>query len=122
MTVKFRFEELRVYNDSVLFAEKIFILTGNWPSYYRFSLANQLERAAISIPLNIAEGSSRTEKDFKHFITIARGSCYECIPILAIAHSLKLLSDSDYESYLESLDHIAKMLTKLKNNISPKTN
>lgn len=83
--MKFKFEELRIYQESIDFVSTIYVLTKEWPTIYKYSLADQLQRAALSIPLNIAEGSGRTSNDFAHFITISRGSCYECIAILTIA-------------------------------------
>lgn len=65
--MKFKFEELRVYQEAIVFISEIFFLTKKWPPPYKYSLADQLQRAALSISLNIAEGSSRTTKDFQHF-------------------------------------------------------
>ncbi|MBI4067141.1 four helix bundle protein, partial [Candidatus Gottesmanbacteria bacterium] len=93
----FKFEELRVYQKAIRFSETIYSLTKDWPSLYRYNLTNQLQRAALSISLNIAEGSSRGKKDFQHFLSIARGSCYECIPLITLAERLKILSPKNKE-------------------------
>lgn len=71
--MSFRFEELRVYQEAVSFSNSMYQITNRWPSLCRFNLTDQLIRAALSIPLNIAEGSSRTNKDFQHFLSVARG-------------------------------------------------
>lgn len=115
--VKFKFEELRVYNEAVQFSVLIYKITQRWSPQYRFSLSDQIQRAALSISLNIAEGSSRTKKDFQHFLSIARGSCYECVPILSIARQLSLLSQDEYASLSDKTDMIARMLSSLKNKV-----
>lgn len=116
--MKFRFEELRIYQDSIDFVSSIYSLTKRWSGVYKYSLADQLYRAALSIPLNIAEGSSRTSKDFQHFLSISRGSCYECIAIITVAKREHLLSEAEYSRFYEKIAIMAKTLTSLKNSIS----
>ena len=89
---KFNFEDLRVYQLVLELVDRIYELTKNWPREEVFGLTNQLRRAIVSILLNIAEGSSRTKKDFKHFLDLARGSLYECIACLQVALNQKYLS------------------------------
>ena len=84
----------------------------------RFSLGDQLNRAALSIPLNIEEGSSRTGKDFQHFLSIARGSCYECVPILQIAKDQGILKENDYQLLKQEVFEISKMLSALRSSIA----
>ena len=74
-------------------------------------------RASLSISLNIAEGSSRTSKDFQHFISISRGSCYECAALIDIAYQLDLLKQEEMNTIKNTLEYIAKMLSKLKNSL-----
>lgn len=115
--MKFKFEELRVYQEALQFSIHIYRISSQWPSVYRFNLTDQLIRAALSISLNIAEGTSRTHKDFKHFLSIARGSCYECVPLIAIAKECKLISQQQYDELSDTLDKMARMLSSLKNKV-----
>jgi four helix bundle protein len=63
----FRFEELGIWKDAILFAKLIYKLTERFPSRELFSLTDQLRRCAVSIAANIAEGSgSSSKKDFAH--------------------------------------------------------
>ncbi len=78
----FMFENLQVYQKAVDFADRISVLTESFPRGYYF-LVDQLNRAALSIATNLAEGNGRfTKPDRKNFFTIARGSVQECVPPL----------------------------------------
>ena len=89
----FNFENLKVYQMSIDFVNYIYEITKKFPKDELFGLTNQLRRASVSIPLNIAEGSSRTGKDFKHFLSLSRGSCFECVAITTIAKKQSFLTD-----------------------------
>ena len=81
----FAFEKLIVYQKSVDLADRITELTGQFRRGYYF-LADQLNRAAVSIAANIAEGNGRfTKPDRRNFFGIARGSVQECVPLLELA-------------------------------------
>ena len=76
----FMFEKLEVYQKAVDFADVVAATTESFPRGYGF-LADQLNRAALSIATNLAEGNGRfTKPDRKHFFGIARGSVQECVP------------------------------------------
>ncbi len=117
MKDKFRFEELRVYQEALAFIKFIYELTTNWPKEEIFGLTNQLRRAAVSIALNIAEGSSRTKKDFRHFLDLSRGSCYECAAISAIVLEREYISASEYEKAYAFCIRLAKMISSLKTSL-----
>ncbi len=81
----FAFEKLHVYQKAVSFADAVCTLTKGFPRGY-FFLADQLNRAALSIAANIAEGNGRFTKPDRHnFFGIARGSVQECAPLLELA-------------------------------------
>jgi four helix bundle protein len=115
--MEFRFESLRVYQEALEFAHTVYSITKKWPSPYQFSLTNQFQRAALSISLNIAEGSGKTKKDFQHFLSIARGSCYECIPIIQLAYKDNLLTIHEHDALRTTIVGMAKMLTALRAKI-----
>ncbi len=76
----FAFEKLNVYQKAVSFADAVCSLTKGFPRGY-FFLADQLNRASLSIAANIAEGNGRfTKADRRNFFIIARGSVQECVP------------------------------------------
>ena len=81
----FAFEKLLVYQKSVDFADSVCLATEHFQRGYGF-LVDQLNRAALSIAANIAEGNGRfTKADRKNFSIIARGSVQECVPLLELA-------------------------------------
>ena len=79
----------------------------------RGTLADQLRRAALSIPLNLAEGSGKFGPDSRRFYAIARGSALECAAILDVLGVLKVASSSDLARGRDLLDRIVAMLTAL---------
>lgn len=81
-------------------------------------LKNQLGRAALSIPLNIAEGSGKFSlKDRKHFLVIARGSVFECAAILRILYRENEINDDFENEQLICLDEMSRMLYAMIRNL-----
>jgi four helix bundle protein len=79
-----------------------------------YSLTNQMRRAAVSIPSNIAEGQARRSiKEFMQFLRIAQGSKAELETQLLLCQKIKYLSDSDITEMMRLLQEIGKMLTSL---------
>ena len=115
--MSFAFEKLLVYQKAVAFADSVCTLTRSFPRGY-FFLADQLNRAALSIAANIAEGNGRfTGPDRKNFFGIARGSVQECVPLLELAVRQKLLSTESHHQMKADLEEIARMLSGLINRL-----
>ncbi len=113
----FSFEKLLVYQKAVNFADQVCERTEKFGRGYAF-LANQLNRAALSISANIAEGNGRfTKADRRNFFGIARGSVQECVPLLELAQRRRLLTVEDHTSLKGSLEEIARMLSGLINGL-----
>ncbi len=112
-TPLFSHERLDVYQTAlhfVVLADDIASTVSRGRSY----LADQLRRAATSIPLNIAEGAGEfSRRDKARFYRIARRSAAECAAILDVCHHLNLAADRDIASGKELLNRIAAMLTRL---------
>lgn len=115
----FNFEKLNVYQASLDLVNNIYILTEFWPKSEIFGLTGQIRRAAVSISLNIAEGSGRTKKDFRHFLDIARSSCQECIPLLEIAKRRGFIKISEFEKFYMAFTSQARQISALKRSINP---
>lgn len=113
----FMFEKLEVYQKTVDFADEIATLTEGFPRGYGY-LVDQLNRAALSIATNLAEGNGRfTKPDRRNFFTIARGSTQECVPLLEIAHRRGLIQKQASLALRERLEVIAKMISGLINGL-----
>lgn len=83
-----------------------------------FTLRDQTQRAALSIPSNIAEGSERgTIKEFAHFLNIAKGSCGELRTQVYIARKLKVIDRSDFELIITECRELSAMLEGLRKSI-----
>src|SRR4051794_25294581 len=104
----FAFEKLHVCQKSVDFANDVCSMTHAFPRGY-FFLADQLNRAALSIAANIAEGNGRfTKPDRRNFFGIARGSVQECVPLLELALRQDLLKADHHANLKARLEEIAK--------------
>lgn len=109
----FSFENLHVYQRAVDFADQVFSQTEGFRRGYGF-LSDQLNRAALSISANIAEGNGRfTKADRKNFFGIARGSVQECVPLLELARRRELLTDGKHAGLKNELEEISRMLSGL---------
>ena len=112
--MSFLFENLDVYNLALDFHKRILNLCKMKTFKGNYHLTDHLKRASLSISLNIAEGNGRFHKnDRKQFFFIARGSAFECIPILSICSDLGLISKNSLMELRTDIDRISKMLTGL---------
>ena len=116
--MKFNFEKLDVYQRSNDFVAQIYSLSKSFPKDEMFGLTSQLRRAAVSISLNIAEGSARSKKDFNRFIDMARGSVFECVTILQISSKQNYIDKNKLEQIEAYLVEISKMLSGLKRSLT----
>lgn len=111
----FRFERLAVWQKAVELFELIDTLVESFPQRLRLGLADQMLRAALSIPSNIAEGSGReTAADMRHFYTTAKASTFELVSLSIICHRRKHLTDAQRDEVYRRAEEIARMLTALK--------
>ncbi|RZJ75256.1 MAG: four helix bundle protein [Flavobacterium sp.] len=110
-----RFKELEIWKQSRVFCTDIYSITSSFPDSERLRLSNQMRRASVSIPSNIAEGSSRSsDKDFASFLEIAIGSAYEVETQLLISFDLGFLNDQQKEILVFKLEAIIKMISRFR--------
>ena len=115
---RFGFQNLIVWNKAIQLAVMTAKIANDFSPRYQSSFGDQLRRAGLSVPNNIAEGNGRkTRRESANFYNIAKGSVYECISILEVATRLELIDWSKHNrNELENLgEEICKMLHGLMN-------
>jgi four helix bundle protein len=115
------FKDLRVGQESMKFAVEVYRVTMQFPRHELYGLSNQLRRAAVSIPSNIAEGKGhRSDREFGHFLCHARGSLLEVQTQVLIAKELQYISNQEAERVMASSDAIGRSLNSLINSLKEK--
>lgn len=113
------YKELIVWQKAMDLVDSVYLLAKALPPEERFALADQLRRAVVSIPSNIAEGQGRnTTRDFVNFLTMARGSCFETETQLLICVRQRYLMPSNVELALNLCDEVGRMLNALIGKLS----
>ena len=116
----FRFEELRVWQEALRLCNEIDILTESFHKKELYSLSSQIKRAADSVVLNIAEGSTgQSIPEYKRFLKIALRSAIEVVACLFIAKARKYIIHEIFQKYYNEHEILCKMITKLINSMGP---
>lgn len=114
----FRFEELKVWQMALDLSNEIDLLSKKFPVDERFSLSSQIKRAADSVVLNIAEGSTgQTKPEFKRFLDIALRSAVEVVACLFMAIKRNYITKEEFDKYYAAYEVICKMITKLRDSM-----
>jgi len=93
-------------------------LTDTFPAYEKYGLKSQMDRSAISIPSNIAEGSSRTNKSFNHFLDISLGSSFELQTQIFLANHRRYLSDEKCEFFEIKIEEFQRATMVFQNTLN----
>lgn len=114
---RFSFLDLRVYKEARLLVREVYILLEKFPKSETYALGDQLRRAVVSVPSNIAEGSGRSSvKEKIHFSEIAYGSLTETLCQLDIAHDLNYITKEEFDSVEQRINTIGKQLSGLRSS------
>jgi four helix bundle protein len=106
------FRKQKVWQKSHQLVLDIYRVSNSFPKGEVYGLTNQIRRASVSIPANIAEGCGRdSEADFSRFLQIAMGSATELEYHLLLSHDLGILNDFDYEKLSKNTVEVKQMLT-----------
>ena len=112
------FRKMVVWQRSFAFVKQVYQVTALLPKMESFVLVQQINKCAISIPSNIAEGSGRTsERDFGHFLSMALGSSFELETQLLLTSELGYVSNDYINSMICELHEIQKMIVALKKKL-----
>jgi four helix bundle protein len=117
------YKELDIWKQTRLLVKQVYQLSRKFPKVEQYGLTNQIRRATVSIPSNIAEGCGRNHfKDSTQFFFIARGSLYEVETQLILAHDLEMISDDELKSILEQVTRCKKLINGFINYFQKQTN
>ncbi len=117
----FQYRNLIVWQKAMLLSKAVYKLIDQLPATEKYALSDQVRRAVVSVPSNIAEGCGRaSNRDYAHFLAIARGSLYETMTQLELAQTLGFIDTiKDVE---ELASEISRMLTSLMKKYIPLSN
>lgn len=116
---KHNFREIKIWQEALLMVKEVYLFSTNLPKEEKYGITSQINRSAVSIPSNIAEGSGRTtNKEFVRFLEIAISSSYELETQLILAEELFDLSSVELIKNLNALQNrIGGFTRQIKNRI-----
>ncbi|MGH9544495.1 MAG: four helix bundle protein [Terriglobales bacterium] len=112
------FRDLRVWQEAMRLAREVYRSTADFPRYELYGLTQQIRRAAVSVPSNVAEGKGRhSDKEFAHFLFNARGSLLELQTQLILAEQLEYLPEAEGRRLLALAECVGRALSGLINSL-----
>ncbi|MFK5879386.1 MAG: four helix bundle protein [Flavobacteriaceae bacterium] len=115
------YRELIVWQKSMSLVTLIYKISRNFPDYEKFGLSSQIQRCAISVPSNIAEGYGRNSlNDYIRFLNISNGSLYELQTQIEIVFNLEYIEKDIFEKVYEDSREIERMMSSLIRNLKLK--
>ena len=116
--VKFRFQDLKIWQLAIEIADALFDIADNLERKKLFRFAEQLRGSAMSMSNNIAEGSgSSSKKDFKNYLNIARRSTFENANILILLERRSLITSDQVDENLSNLDKLCRQITNFMKSL-----
>jgi len=117
------FRELKVWQTGMELVRCVYVLTNRFPKHEVYGLSGQLQRAAVSVPANIAEGHARSStRDFLRHLSIVRGSLAELETLLLLAKDLNYCDSGALTELLSLCDQESRMLSGLRRRLKQKLN
>ena len=112
------FKKLNIWQKSMDLVTQIYVLTADYPSSEIYGITSQTRSSAVSIPLNISEGSAKSSnKDFSRFLEMAIGSSNELETVLIVAKNVGFINEKILEEYSEKIITLRKMISKFKDTL-----
>ena len=117
------FRKLDIWIDGVEMADKIYSLTEDFPRQEMYGLSSQMQRAAVSVPSNISEGSGKgSNREFARFLSISLGSLFELQTQIEIAYRRAYLTTENYYSILTTIESLQKRIYNLRQRFVDENN
>ncbi len=112
------FHHLSIWEEGINLVDVIYKITELFPKHELFGLASQMQRAAVSVPSNIAEGSGKTtDKEFSHFLNHAIGSLFELETQVIIAHRRQYINDEQFKDIQQTIVTLQKQIIVFKGRL-----
>ena len=119
----YSFETMKAWQEARILVVEVYRLLNEFPNFEKYALCDQIRRAIVSVPSNLAEGSGRISiKEQLHFYEIAYGSLMEAYNQLIIAVDLNYIDDSSLEGIQSKIDEVARLLNGLRSSLLKKIN
>ncbi len=121
MSLKHNFRKLAIWQEARKLVSETYLITSKFPKSEVYGLSNQLQRCAVSIASNIAEGSARnSDKHFVQYLETALGSTFEWETQMICANDLKYIDDLAFDRNLQTIQKLQAMISNFKKNIKLK--
>ena len=117
MAKRHNYKNLKIWRLSLEITNEISDMLVEFPKHERYDLASQISRCSVSMPSNIAEGSARTDKSFKHFLDISLGSSFELGTQLLVAHHRKYIDNETLETIENKIEKWQRMTMGFQNGL-----
>ena len=115
--MRHNYKNLKVWQLGIEIANDVSDILLEFPKHERYDLSSQMSRCSVSIPSNIAEGSSRTDKSFSHFVDIALGSSFELITQLIVAKHRKYIDEEKFDKMEKKIEEFQRMTMSFQNGL-----
>ena len=115
--MRHNYKNLKIWQIGIEIANDVSDILLQFPKHERYDLSSQLGRCSVSIPSNIAEGSSRTDKSFSHFIDISLGSSFELITQLIVSKHRKYINEETYKTIEDKIEEFQRMTMGFQNGL-----
>src|SRR6187431_1516238 len=115
--MRHNYKNLKIWKLGISIANDISDLLLEFPKHERYDLSSQISRCSVSMPSNIAEGSSRTDKSFSHFLDISLSSSFELITQLLIATHRKYINEIQFNQLEIKIEEFQRMTMGFQNGL-----
>jgi four helix bundle protein len=113
------YKNLKIWHEAMDLVTEVYSLTKKFPEQERYGLTSQLQRAAVSIPSNIAERTSRaSQKEFKHYLSISMGSAFEVTTQLELSFRLSYINEEEKDRILSINDLLQRKIQSFSKQLN----
>jgi len=115
--MRHNYKNLKIWQLGIEITNDVSDILIDFPKHERYDLSSQLSRCSVSIPSNIAEGSSRTDKSFSHFLDVSLGSSFELITQLLIAKHRNYINEKQFNQLEIKIEEFQRMTMGFQNGL-----